>query len=383
MESVEGDKTVFVKAETNLTKPQSAANSSFGDVKNLSSDNSTKDYSLLKMNNVVSFNSKNHNLGMKNNSNMQQESTLHSIKFDKNEKSMENTVKLTKPEPQFLQISRLSSRKDGKEPISNENTSLKTSKEESQPIKTDLNMEEVKGFHEAGNGEVGLELYKQLKPDLTTMDMLMPVCDGFISLKSILKYDPKAKVIICTEIGQQNIVMRCLQHGAKNFAVKPINKESFLNMIDNILNDKCPQSKKKKPELDEKVITKQLSFDNILIKNPDDTYSFALRDDSLKNVGLLKNDILIIDRLIEPNIGEMVLVSLNKNFVIGCYKKNKDNDIEIEPASDKKDILLESNNYNSDKDIIIESPNNEKYKIICDKIYLVGVITGSVRKLRS
>jgi two-component system chemotaxis response regulator CheY len=236
---------------------------------------------------------------------------------------------------------------------------------------------------EAGNGEIALELYKQLSPDLTTMDMLMPVCDGLTSLKNILKYDPKAKVVICTEIGQQNIVIKSIQFGAKNFAVKPINKEIFLNMIDNILNDKCPQSKKKKPELDEKVITKQLSFDNILIKNPDDTYSFALRDDSLKNVGLLKNDILIIDRLIEPNIGDMVLVSLNKNFVIGCYKKNKDNDIEIEPASDKKDILLESNNDNSDKYIIIESPNNEKYKIICDKIYLVGVITGSVRKLRS
>jgi len=234
---------------------------------------------------------------------------------------------------------------------------------------------------EAGNGEIGLELYKQLKPDLTTMDMLMPVCDGITSLKNILKYDPKAKVVVCTEIGQQNIVIKSIQHGAKNFSVKPINKESFLTMIENVLNDKSVQSKNKKPELDEKMITKQLSFDNILIKNPDDTYSLCLKDDSLKDVGFLQKDILIIDRLIEPNIGDIVLISLNKQFVIGYYKKNNDTDIEIEPAHSKKNIMLESS-ANNDKYIIIESANNEKYKIICDKEYLVGVITGSVRKLR-
>jgi len=236
---------------------------------------------------------------------------------------------------------------------------------------------------EAGNGEVGLELYKQLSPDLVTMDMLMPVCDGITSLKSILKYDQKAKVVICTEIGQQNIVIKSIQQGAKNFAVKPIHRENFLNMINGILDDNKAKSKKKRPELDEKMITKQLSFDNILIKNPDDTYSLSLKDDSLKDIGFLLNDILIIDRLIEPNIGDIVLICLNKNFVIGYYRKDNDNDIEIEPAHNKKDIMIESSGANTDKYIIIESANNEKYKIICDKEYLVGVITGSVRKLRN
>ncbi|MDD3012843.1 MAG: response regulator [Candidatus Gastranaerophilales bacterium] len=220
---------------------------------------------------------------------------------------------------------------------------------------------------EAGNGEIGLELYKQLSPDLTTMDMLMPVCDGITSLKNILKYDPKAKVVVCTEIGQQNIVIKSIQHGAKNFSVKPINKENFISMIENILSDKSVQSKKKRPELDEKMITKQLSFDNILIKNPDDTYSLALKDASLKHVGFLQNDILIIDRLIDPNIGDMVLVSLNKNFVIGCYKKTSENDIEIEPASNAENIIKETVNTSNDKYIILESANNDKYKIICDK----------------
>jgi two-component system chemotaxis response regulator CheY len=234
---------------------------------------------------------------------------------------------------------------------------------------------------EAGNGEVGLELYKSLQPDLTTMDMLMPVCDGLTSLKNILKYDPKAKVIICTEIGQQNIVIKSIQHGAKNFTVKPIHKDNFLTIIENVLNDKNIVSKSKKPELNEKMITKQLSFDNILIKNPDDTYSLRLRDDSLKEIGFLEKDILIIDRAIDPIMGDIVLISLNKQFVIGYYKKQKDNDIEIEPANNEKNIMLESN-ANNDNYIIIESANNEKYKIICDKDYLVGVITGSVRKLR-
>jgi len=211
---------------------------------------------------------------------------------------------------------------------------------------------------EAGNGEMGLELYKKLKPDLITLDMLMPVCDGLSALKSIMKYDPKAKVVVCTEIGQQNVVIKSIQHGAKNFAVKPINKESFLNMIKNILNDKNVQSNSKKPALNEKMITKQLSFDNILIKNPENTFSFFLTDNSLKNVGFLKNDILIIDKVIDADIGDMVLVSINNKFAVGYYRKDESEGIIIEPA------------------------NNEKYKIICGKEQIVGVITGSVRNLK-
>ena len=211
---------------------------------------------------------------------------------------------------------------------------------------------------EAENGEIGLELYKQLSPDLVTMDMLMPVCDGITSLKSILKYDSKAKIIICTEIGQQNVGLRSIQLGAKNFAVKPIHKEHFLEVIGNTLNDKKVQSKDKKPELDEQAITKQLSFDNILIKNPNETYTLSLVDDSLKDIGFLRKDFITIDKLIKPNINDMVLVSVNNNFVIGYYKKDNGKDIEIEPA------------------------NKEKYKIICDKEHLVGVIIGLVRKLR-
>ncbi|MDD3012842.1 MAG: response regulator [Candidatus Gastranaerophilales bacterium] len=211
---------------------------------------------------------------------------------------------------------------------------------------------------EADNGEIGLELYKQLSPDITTMDMLMPVCDGFICLKNILKYDPKAKIVICTEIGQQNVVMRSIQAGAKNFAVKPIHKTTFNNMIKNVLNDKNDQPSSKKTELNEKMIKKQLSFDNILIKNPEDTYSLSLTDDSLKNAGFLQNDILTIDKLIDPIIGDIVLVSVNSKFVIGYYRKDDGKDIIIEPA------------------------NKEKYKIICGKEYIVGVIIGLVRKMR-
>ncbi|MDD3012841.1 MAG: response regulator [Candidatus Gastranaerophilales bacterium] len=211
---------------------------------------------------------------------------------------------------------------------------------------------------EAGNGEIGLDLYKKLSPDITTMDMLMPVCDGLSALKNIMKYDAKAKIVVCTEIGQQNIVIKSIQHGAKNFAVKPIHRETFQNMIKNILHDKNINSNNKKHEAYEKLISKQLSFDNILIKNPEDTYSFFLTDDSLKDVGFLKNDILIIDRIIGADIGDMVLVSINSKFVIGYYRKNVKKDIIIEPA------------------------NKEKYKIMCGKEQIVGVITGSVRNLK-
>src|ERR1700730_2496326 len=74
---------------------------------------------------------------------------------------------------------------------------------------------------EAENGNVAVELYEKLRPDLVTMDITMPEMDGVSAVKEIRKLDPNAKIIMCSAMGQQNMVLEAIQAGAKDFLVKP------------------------------------------------------------------------------------------------------------------------------------------------------------------
>lgn len=83
---------------------------------------------------------------------------------------------------------------------------------------------EKNGFEvvaEAQNGLEAVEKYKAEKPDLVTMDITMPEMDGITALKEIKKIDPNAKVIMCSAMGQQSMVMEAIQSGASDFIVKP------------------------------------------------------------------------------------------------------------------------------------------------------------------
>ncbi|XJZ26923.1 response regulator [Bacillota bacterium Lsc_1132] len=74
---------------------------------------------------------------------------------------------------------------------------------------------------EAGNGEEAIEKFKELRPDLVIMDLIMPHTDGFTVLKHILNLEPGAKVVICSSMGQQSMIKESLKIGAKGFIVKP------------------------------------------------------------------------------------------------------------------------------------------------------------------
>ncbi len=78
---------------------------------------------------------------------------------------------------------------------------------------------------EAVNGADGVEKYNSLKPDLVTMDITMPEMDGITALKAIRKLDPSARVIMCSAMGQQAMVVDAIQSGAKDFIVKPFQKD--------------------------------------------------------------------------------------------------------------------------------------------------------------
>lgn len=84
---------------------------------------------------------------------------------------------------------------------------------------------------EAQDGAQAIEKFKELNPDLITMDITMPEMDGITALKEIRKLDTNAKVIMCSAMGQQAMVIDAIQAGAKDFIVKPFQADRVIEAI--------------------------------------------------------------------------------------------------------------------------------------------------------
>lgn len=84
---------------------------------------------------------------------------------------------------------------------------------------------------EAENGAIAVQKYKELKPDITTLDITMPELDGLGALKQIRATDPNAKVIMCSAMGQQAMVIEAIQNGAKDFIVKPFQADRVVDAL--------------------------------------------------------------------------------------------------------------------------------------------------------
>ncbi|MBO8162465.1 MAG: response regulator [Brevibacillus sp.] len=84
---------------------------------------------------------------------------------------------------------------------------------------------------EASDGAQAVEKYKELEPDLVTMDITMPEMDGITALKEIKKIDANARVIMCSAMGQQAMVIDAIQAGAKDFIVKPFQADRVIEAI--------------------------------------------------------------------------------------------------------------------------------------------------------
>ncbi len=84
---------------------------------------------------------------------------------------------------------------------------------------------------EAENGVKAVEKYREVKPDLVMMDITMPEMDGIQALKKIKEEDPSATIIMCSAMGQQAMVIESIQSGAKDFIVKPFDKDRVLEAV--------------------------------------------------------------------------------------------------------------------------------------------------------
>lgn len=88
---------------------------------------------------------------------------------------------------------------------------------------------------EASNGKEGIEEYKKAKPDIVTMDIIMPEMDGIEAVKKIIDLDKTAKILIVSAMGQQQLVVEAIQAGAKDFIVKPFEASRVLSAVDRLL----------------------------------------------------------------------------------------------------------------------------------------------------
>ncbi|MDZ4674348.1 MAG: response regulator [Gemmatimonadota bacterium] len=95
------------------------------------------------------------------------------------------------------------------------------------------------GYKVVGEAESGVEAvrrYQELKPDLVTMDIVMPEMGGIDAVREIVKMYPDAKILMCSAMGQQALVVEAIQAGAKDFVVKPFQPARVLEAVQRLLS---------------------------------------------------------------------------------------------------------------------------------------------------
>ncbi|OPZ85285.1 MAG: Chemotaxis protein CheY [Firmicutes bacterium ADurb.Bin419] len=102
-------------------------------------------------------------------------------------------------------------------------------------MRTSLRMMlERNGFEvvgEAENGLVAVSKYKEMNPDIVTMDITMPLCDGIKAVQMIKEFDPNAKIVMISSMGQECFVKEAIVSGAKGFIVKPFKEEYVVSTL--------------------------------------------------------------------------------------------------------------------------------------------------------
>ena len=94
------------------------------------------------------------------------------------------------------------------------------------------------GFEIVGEAETGVqavEKYRELKPDLVTMDIVMPEMGGIDAVRAITKEDKHAKIVMCSALGLQALVVEAIEAGAKDFVLKPFQPARVLEAVQHVL----------------------------------------------------------------------------------------------------------------------------------------------------
>lgn len=101
-------------------------------------------------------------------------------------------------------------------------------------VKNTLMKSGYDNFVEAQDGAEAVKKYDEENPDMVIMDITMPNMDGLQALKKIKEGDASAKVVMCTAMGQESMVVDAIKSGAKDFIVKPFNAERIVQTVNSI-----------------------------------------------------------------------------------------------------------------------------------------------------
>ncbi len=104
-----------------------------------------------------------------------------------------------------------------------------------QMLKNILPKDKFEIVGEASTGKEAIKKFKELNPDIITMDITMPDMDGIDAVKEIKAFDPAAKIIMCSAMGQQTMVMDAIKAGARDFIVKPFQPDRVLEAIKKVV----------------------------------------------------------------------------------------------------------------------------------------------------
>ncbi len=102
-------------------------------------------------------------------------------------------------------------------------------------IRTILEKNDFEVVGEAENGRIGYQKYRELMPDIVTMDITMAEMSGIEALREIIKFDPKAKVVMVSAMGQEALVRESVINGAQAFIVKPFKEEHVVQTLNKVL----------------------------------------------------------------------------------------------------------------------------------------------------
>ncbi|ADQ67601.1 response regulator [Halogeometricum borinquense] len=89
---------------------------------------------------------------------------------------------------------------------------------------------------EAENGVEAVEMYRELEPDVVTMDVVMPIRNGIEATTEIKSLDPNSSVIMCTSVGQEEKMREAVEAGADGYITKPFQKPNVLQAIDDVVS---------------------------------------------------------------------------------------------------------------------------------------------------
>ncbi|AKA69540.1 MULTISPECIES: response regulator [Clostridium] len=101
-----------------------------------------------------------------------------------------------------------------------------------------LNKHEINILGEAANGREAIDKYKELKPDVVTLDLMMNEMTGLEALEEIMKIDPEAQVIICSSMGQKAFIKEAIELGARGFVIKPFDEDALVDEVQKALMSK-------------------------------------------------------------------------------------------------------------------------------------------------